>query len=104
MELLQNVLEFIRSRVYMASIGLKDTFYLVSVHKNYQTYLKFFVDEYFKFIYGPAMQIFIKNSKTPFSVLGEKGFLSEVYVDEFYLQGNDYEKCFFNALNTIENC
>ena len=107
MESLQNVLELIRPGVYMASIDLKDAFYSVPVHKNHQAYLTFFVEEYLKFVcmpngYGPAMRIFTKISKIPFSILREKGFLSVVYVDDSYLQGDDCEDCFCNALNTIE--
>ena len=68
MESLQNVLELIRPGVYMASIDLKDAFYSVTVHKNHQAYLKFFAEEYLKFVclpngYGPAMQIFTKIFK-----------------------------------------
>ena len=32
----------------------------------------------------------------------KKGFLSAAYVDDSYFQGNDYEDCFFNVMNTIE--
>ena len=65
----------------MASIDLKDAFYSVPVHKNHQAYLTFFVEEYLKFVcmpngYGPAMRIFTKISKIPFSIFREKGFLS----------------------------
>ena len=107
MESLQNVLELIRPGVYMASIDLKDAFYSVPVHKNHQAYLTFFVEEYLKFVcmpngYGPAMRIFTKISKIPFSILREKGFLSVVYVDDSFLQGDGYEDCFSNVLNTRE--
>lgn len=44
--------------------------------------------------YGPAMKIFIKTSKTSFSSLREKDFLSAVYVDHSYLQGDDYDDSF----------
>ena len=99
MESLQNVLEIIRPGVYMAFIDLKNAFYSVPVHKNHQAYLKFFVEEYLKFVcmpkgYGPAMRIFTKISKIAFSILREKGFLSVVDVDDSYLQGDDYEDCF----------
>ena len=104
MESLQNVLELIRPGVYMASIDLKDAFYSIPVHKKQQAYSTFFVDEYLKFVcmpngYVPAMRLFTKIS---FSILREKGFLSVVYVDDSYLQGDDYEDCFCNFLNTIE--
>ena len=107
MESLQNVLELIIPRVYMASIDLKDAFYSLPIHKNHQAYLTFFVEKYSKFVcmpngYGPAMQIFTKISKIPFSILREKGFLSVVYVDDSYLQADGYEDCFSNVLNTLE--
>ena len=81
MESLQNVLELIRPGVYMASIDLKDAFYSVLVRKSHQAYLTFFVEEYLKSVcmpnrYGPAMRIFTKISKIPFSIFREKGFLS----------------------------
>ena len=52
--------------------------------------------------YGPAMRKFIKISKIPFFILRAKGFLSVVYVDDSYLQGDNYEDCFSNVLNTRE--
>ena len=51
--------------------------------------------------YGPVIRIFTKISKIPFFILREKGFLSVVYVDDSYLQGDDYDDCFSNVLNTI---
>ena len=82
----------------MASIDLKDPFislYLVHIHKNHQAYLTFFVEEYLKFVcllngYRPAMQIFTKISKIPFSIHREKGFLSVTYLDDSNLLGNYY--------------
>ena len=53
MKSLQNVLELIGPGIYMTSIDLKDAFYSVAVHKNYQAYLTFFVVEYFKFVCMP---------------------------------------------------
>ena len=52
--------------------------------------------------YGPTMRLFTKIWKTPVCVLTEKGFLSAVYVDDVYLQGDDYEYCCSNVLNTIK--
>ena len=58
-------------------------------------------------MYVKWMWIFTKNwiltkiSKIPFSTLREKGFLFVVYVDNSYFQGDDYEDCFSNVLNTI---
>ena len=90
MESLQNILELIRLGVYMACIHLKDVFYSAPVYKNNQACLSCFVEEYLKFVctpngYGPAMQIFTKISKIPFSIFREKSFLSVGYVDDSYL-------------------
>ena len=78
-ETLQNVLELIRTGVYMASIDLKSAFYSVPVYKNHRAYLTLFLEEYLKFVcmsngYGPAMRIFTKISKILFSILREKSF------------------------------
>ena len=91
---IQNVLELIRSGVYMTSIDLRDAFCWVPVHKNRQTYLTFFVGKYLKLVYmqngcRSAMRISTKISKIPFSVHREKGNL-RWWV---YLQGDDYEDC-----------
>ena len=96
MESLQNVLQLIRLGVYMGFIDHKDAIYPISAHKNHQVYLTFFVQQYLKFLcilngYGSAMQIFTKISKIQFSILREKGLLSVVYVDDSYLQCDDYE-------------
>ena len=36
--------------------------------------------------YGPAMRIFTKITKIPFTLLRKKGHVSVVYVDDSYLQ------------------
>ena len=105
MESLQNISGLIRPGVYVASINLKDVF--LPAQKSFQAYLTFFVEEYLKFVcmssgYGPAMPIFTKTSKLSFSILREKGFWPVLYVDDSYLQGDDYENCFSNVLNTVE--
>lgn len=42
------------------------------------------------------MQIFSKN------LLREREFMLVIYVDDSYLQGDSFEECFLNVLNTIE--
>ena len=52
--------------------------------------------------FRPAIEIFTKNSKIPFPIFKQKGFLSVVYTDDWQLQWGDYEGCFSNVLNAIE--
>ena len=42
MESLQNVSLMVKSRVWMASVDLKDAYYSVPINKEYQKYLKIF--------------------------------------------------------------
>ena len=52
--------------------------------------------------YGPAMRIFTKISKVPFRNLRSQGHNSVVYVDNSYLQGDNYQSCLANILVTIK--
>ena len=51
---------------------------------------------------GLTMHIFTKVSKVPFSHLRSKGFVSVVFVDDSYLQGNTYEAWLHSIERTIE--
>ena len=106
MESLQNVLHMVKSGVWMASVDLKDAYYSVPINKDYQTYLKFLWEYPLKFIvipngYGPAMRAFTKLMK-PFSFLRSEGYLSVIYVDNCYLQGDSFTKCAENVIRTID--
>ena len=96
MEFINNVISFIKSNVYMASIDLRDAFFSVPIHNDHQKYFKFIFGNLFQFTsmpngYGPAMRIFTKISKVPFGHLRSQGLNSVVYVDDSYLQGHTYQ-------------
>ena len=92
----------------MTLIDLKDAFYSTSIYPEHKRYLKFVVlSKIYQCIwmlngYGPAMHIFTKVSKDPFSHLLSKGFVSAVFIDDSYLQGNTYEASLHNIESTIE--
>ena len=82
MKSIKNVLNVIKKDAFMASIDLKDVFYLVPVAAHYQKYLTFFVNKYLKFTcmpngYGPAMRIFTKI--TIFSAQDAESYLSCIF-------------------------
>ena len=52
--------------------------------------------------YGPAMRAFTKLMKPPFSFLRSEGYLSVIYVDDCYLQGDSFTKCAKNVIRTTE--
>ena len=91
----------------MASVDLKDAYCSVSIHEEYQNYLKFLWKYLLKFIvmpngYGSAMKALTKLMKTPFSFLRSEGYLSVIYIDGCYLQRDSLTKCVENVLRTIE--
>ena len=51
--------------------------------------------------YCPAMRIFKKITKVPYSVLRKQGHTSVVYVDDSYLQGDSNGSCLNNVNDTI---
>ena len=95
------------ANVYMASTDLKDAFYSIPIHPKHQKYLRFVVlSKIYQYTcmpngYGPAMNIFTKVSKVPLSHLRSKGFISVVFIDDSYLQGNTYKARHHNIENTI---
>ena len=108
MESIKEVIDIVIPNVYMASIDLKDAFYPIPIHPEHHKYLKFFVlSKIYQYTcmsidYGPAMHIFTKASKVPFSHLRSTWFVSVVFVDDSYLQGNNYKAFLRNIENTIE--
>ena len=108
MESIKEVIDIVIPNVYMASIDLKDAFYPIPIHPEHHKYLKFVVlSKIYQYTcmsidYGPAMRIFTKASKVPFSHLRSTRFVSVVFVDDSYLQGNNYKAFLRNIENTIE--
>ena len=107
-ESIKEVIDIVIPNVYMASIDLKDAFYPIPIHPEHHKYLKFVVlSRIYQYTcmsidYGPAMHIFTKASKVPFSHLRSTWFVSVVFVDDSYLQGNNYKAFLRNIENTIE--
>ena len=107
-ESIKEVIDIVIPNVYMASIDLKDAFYPIPIHPEHHKYLKFVaLSKIYQYTcmsidYGPAMHIFTKASKVPFSHLRSTRFVSVVFVDDSYLQGNNYEAFLRNIENTIE--
>ena len=95
MESINQIIEIARYNMYMVSIDLKDAFYSIPIHSEYQNYLSK-ICQYTSMPNGnePAMHIFTKLSKVLFSHLRSKRFISAVFVDDSYLQGNTYEHVF----------
>ena len=103
----QMVLNIIKPNCCMASGDLKDAFYMVPIHPDHQTFLKFKWQEHcytFRGMpngYSEAMRVFTKFFKPPFSILRSHGYLSVVFVGDSYLQGHTFSTCKDNANATV---
>ena len=100
------VINLIKPNVYMTCIDLKDAFFSVLIHNDHQKYLKFMFGNLFQFTsmpngYGLPMRIFTKMSKVPFGHFRSQGYNSVAYEVDSYLQGDAYQSCLTNILETV---
>ena len=91
----------------MASVDLKDAYYSVPIIQEHQKYLKFlWQGQLYKFVCFPNGLAFCpckftKLLKPVTAFLRQLGYLSVSHVDDSYLQGDDYNNCAKNVLETI---
>ena len=92
---------------FMASNDLKDAYYSVSIHSDFQKYLKFSwrgqLYEFVCFSNGltPCPRQFTKLLKPVFSSLRKLGHISVVYIDDTWLTSKDYNSFVNNIAETI---
>ena len=97
MESIKNVLCMIEPGAWIASVDSKDTFFTITIHSDYQKFLKSTHKRIpYEFSgmpngYPDAMRVFTKVLKSAFSYQREIGYLSVVYVNDSYLQGKMFE-------------
>ena len=107
MDTLKTVIQLLTKNCYMASIDLKDAYYTVPIHKDFQKYLAFAWDDEI-YVYtclpnglGPAPRLFTKLLKPPIHKLHKAGHILSAYIDDIYLQGSSFEECAANVADTI---
>ena len=92
----------------MTLVDLKDAFFKISIHSDYQKVFKFIhkrIPCEFSSMsngYSNAMRVFTNVLKPAFSYLREIEYLSVVYVDDSYLQGETFEECLQNITETVK--
>ena len=94
LESVEDALDLITGGCYFGSIDLKDAYYSIPIHENYQKYLKLFWKEaYYQYIalpngFSPVVRVFTKVLTPPFTYLRSKGHLSVKYIDDSVLLGD----------------
>ena len=106
MDTLETAISMMKPDCYMASVDLKDAYYTVPIDLSHQKYLKFcFEGEYFQYTCLPnglasAPRSFTKLLKPVYSALRGAGHLSSRYIDDSYLQGDTFQGCHVNVVDT----
>ena len=107
METLIDAIRLMTPNCFMGSVDLKDAYYSVPIAKTHQKFLKFKWDNsLYAFTCFPnglasCPRKFTKLLKPVYSVLGQLGHLSSPYIDDSYLQGEDYDRCLANIIDTV---
>ena len=107
MDTVLSAVQIMKPGCFMASNDLKDAYYSVSIHSDFQKYLKFSwrgqLYEFVCFSNGltPCPRQFTKLLKPVFSSLRKLGHISVVYIDDTWLTSEDYNSCVNNIAETI---
>lgn len=104
----KTVVKLLSKDCFLATIDLKDAYYLIPMFETHKKYLRFkFENKIFEFQCLPmglctAPFVYTKLMKPVISYLRERGFTSVLYLDDFLLMGNSKEECLLNVKTTLE--
>ena len=106
MESLNSALLLMKPNCFMASIDLRDAYFLVNVDKGFRKFLRFiWRSKLFEFTCLPmglacSPRIFTKIMKPIFERLRKNGLSSIFYLDDSWLLGSSFEDCKRNVDET----
>ena len=105
MDSLSTITKLVTQNCYMTSVDIKagDAYYSIPIRSSDRKCLRFIWEgELYEFTCLPnglssAPRIFTKIRKPPLSTLHKQGHMSVAHLDDFYLQGQTYERCVLNC-------
>ena len=106
MDTLWSAVRLMTPNCFMASIDLKDAYYVVPIAEEHRKYLRFYwqgcLYQYTSMPNGlsSAPRCFTKLLKPVYSTLRQYGHLNVGYIDDSYLQGSDTKECLLNISDT----
>ena len=109
MDSIHTALELITQDCWMASIDLKNAYYSVKVHDEFQKYLKFcYNDRLYKYIACPnglclCPRKFTKLLKPLLCSLRKNGHVLCVFIDDLLLVATSYEGCCSTVMRMIQS-
>ena len=106
MDTLWSAVRLMTPNCFMASIDLKDAYYVVPIADEHRKYLRFcWQGSLYQYTCMPnglpsAPRCFTKLQKPVYSTLRQYGHLNVGYIDDSYLQGSDTKECLLNISDT----
>lgn len=111
MEDYRTALKLLDFNYFMATLDLKDAYFLINVDESHRKVLRFEWDskawpnKLFEFTVLPfglttAPYVFTKLLKPVLQTLRSSGYLSVVYLDDFFCIGTTYKECLMNVSTT----
>lgn len=91
---------------YMATIDMKDAYFLVPIHNSHKKYLRFdYNGTLYQFNCLPfglsvAPFVFTKLLKPVIEYLRGRHMISVIYLDDIFCIGRNYDECYQNVVNT----
>ena len=107
MEDSRSVVKLMTKGCFMATIDLKDAFYMLPMAIEYCKFLKFqYLGQLYKFVCLPfglniAPYVFTKVMKHAMGALRQAGHVSVIYLDDIWCTGFSSENCLSNIQSTI---
>lgn len=108
LEDLRTTLKFVSKNHYMASLDLKDAYFLIPIHPAHRKYLRFqWKNKLYEFKVLPfglstAPFVFTKLLKPVMRLFRSLGILCSIYLDDFWTIASSVEKCSNNII-TVRN-
>ena len=106
MDTLWSAVQLVTPNCFMASVDLKDTYYVVPIAEEHHKYLRFYwqgcLYQHTSMPNGlsTAPRCFTKLLKPVYSTLRQYGHLNAGYIDDLYLQGSDTKECLLKISDT----
>ena len=107
MDSISDITKLVTKDCFMASLDLKDAYYSIPIKASDRKYLRFiWKGEIYQFTCLPnglscAPRVFTKILKPALATLHSMGHISVAHIDDCYLQGQTYDKCVVNVLDTF---
>ena len=104
---IKTVIKMMKPNCFTASIDIKDAYYTVPIAESDQKFLKFiWQNTKYEFVcFSNRLALcprkFNKLLKPVYATLTAQGHESSGYIDDSYLQGDDYEECTHNVIDTV---